>query len=130
MTSEVLDGVKILQINWLYSFKMAKDIIEKSIQLFNLLYMTCLSNNKVISFFHQQPLREIWWILRASVWEHQNIDTLMANHERRVSLAVSEPISSRQELELLNLMLGSTAPQTCNHEHVTTSLGLSFLLSK
>lgn len=59
MTSEVLDGVKILQINWLYSFKMAKDIIEKSIQLFNLLYMTCLSNNKVISFFHQQPLREI-----------------------------------------------------------------------
>lgn len=56
MTAEALDGAKILQINWLYSFRMVKDIIEKSIQLFKLLCMTYSSNNRAILYFPSTTL--------------------------------------------------------------------------
>lgn len=76
---------------------MVKDIIEKSIQLFKLLDMTCLSNKRVILFFSSTTL-EGNLIKALSMCVHiRMLIYQVANHER-VSSAVSELIRARQEL--------------------------------
>lgn len=78
---------------------MVKDTIAKSIQLFKLLYMTCLSNKRVILFFSSTTL-EGNLLKPLSMCVHIRMLILqVANHER-VSSAVSELISARQEMEI------------------------------
>lgn len=76
---------------------MVKDIIEKSIQLFKLLYVTCLSNKRVILFFSSTTL-EGNLIKALSMCVHIRMLIYQVAKHERVSLAVSELISARQEL--------------------------------
>lgn len=75
---------------------MVKDIIEKSIQLFKLLYMTCLSK-RFILFFSSTTL-EGNLIKALSMCVHIRMLIYQVAKHERVSLAVSELISARQEL--------------------------------